>query len=76
MYQVSPPCLCCAIKLINKGEHPCIKKAKEENKKKPNQRKPNYLVRDSSEVPYVSCLYKWSVGRELSGSTPEVAAFQ
>lgn len=45
-------------------------------KKKPNQRKPNYLVRDSSEVLYVSCLYKRSMGRELSGSTPEVAAFQ
>lgn len=33
MYQVSHACLCCAIKLINKGEHPYIKKAKEEKKK-------------------------------------------
>lgn len=33
MYQVSHACFCCAIKLINKGEHPYIKKAKEEKKK-------------------------------------------
>lgn len=49
MYQVSPPCLCCAIKLINKGEHPCIKKAKEEKKKK-KQIKENLIILSGTAV--------------------------
>lgn len=74
MDQVFPVCRCYAIKLMNKGEHPYAKKG--ERRKKRNQRKPNYVVRDSSEMLYISRLYKWSMDRELSGSTPRVVGFQ
>lgn len=74
MDQVSPVCLCYAIKLMNKGEYPYTKKGKGEEKR--NQRKPNYVVRDSTEMLYISQLHKWSMDRELLGSTPRVVAFQ